>query len=265
MLTFEVDMNPEMLSKAKAKFFKSLSSKKERDRHSLFIAEGEKCVLDTLAAFEIEAIVCTNDWFENHRDQLEKYDDKVVLTDKRGIEIISSLNSLPEVIAVLKKPDCSTEIPRLDPDNLYLLLDEIQDPGNLGTIIRTCDWFGVYNIFASKNTADVYGPKVVQATMGSLSRVSVIYLDLEELILKNRHMKVLGTLLDGTPYTETGTSNGLLVMGNEGKGISDSLKKLIDIPVTIPPANHSAHPDSLNVAIATAILLSEITSPKPNT
>ena len=153
----------------------------------------------------------------------------------------------------------------IDKDGLYLLLDEIQDPGNLGTIIRTSDWFGVYNIFASKNTVDVFSPKVVQSTMGSLSRVKVRYVDLEKLITENKDIKVIGTLLDGKPLNKvTLERKGFLLMGNEGRGMSDNLKKLIDLPLTILPFNKNNHPDSLNVAIATAIVLSHFPSTGAN-
>lgn len=247
------------LSKAKAKELKSLSHKKIRDEQHLFIAEGEKCVLDTFSAFELEWLICTENWLTKHEEIKEEYKDKILLTDKRGIEIISSLSSLPEVIGVFKKPAEEESIPELKPNILYLLLDEIQDPGNLGTIIRTCDWFGVYEIFASKNTVDVYGSKVVQATMGSLSRVKVHYVDLKKLINANKELKVIGTLLEGKNLSEFQPGiSGLLLMGNEGKGISDELKQLIDLPLTIPPVNLVSHPDSLNVAIATAVILSHL-------
>ena len=131
----------------------------------------------------------------------------------------------------------------------------------MGTIIRTCDWFGIYDIFASKNTVDVYSPKVIQSTMGSLSRVKVHYLDLEKLIENNRKIKVIGTLLNGLPLNETNVGKGgMLIMGNEGRGISENLKKYIDVALTITPANLKSHPDSLNVAIATAITLFHIVS-----
>ena len=253
-------MGYQSLSKAKAKELKSLSSKKERDRQGLFLAEGEKCVKDTLDAFCLENLIATQEWADNNQGIVQKYKEKLLISDKRGLEIISSFNSLPEVIAVFRQKACIEKIPVLDSKKLYVLLDEIQDPGNLGTIIRTCDWFGVYEIYASRNTADVYSPKVVQASMGSLSRVSVNYINLIELIEKNKDLKVIGTLLNGNPLDQTSLpSFGFLLMGNEGRGISKELQAMVDLPVTIPPVNKSSHPDSLNVAIATAILLSHIT------
>lgn len=257
-------MDYKSLSKTKAKEFKSLSSKKERDRQALFLAEGSKCVLDSLSAFIPEAIIASATWIESHPEVSDKFFEKIFISDSRGLEIISSLRSLPEVIAVFRKPKLHPEIPKLKSGNLYVLLDEIQDPGNLGTIIRTCDWFGVYDIFASKNTVDVYSPKVVQASMGSLSRVRIHYVDLKYLIEFNKEVPVIGTLLEGEDINKVDLKPcGMLLMGNEGNGISEPLKKLINIPLTIPPVNPLKHPDSLNVAIATAILLSKLKSLSP--
>lgn len=249
-------MGHEILSKSKAKEFKSLSSKKERDNRGLFLAEGDKCVADMVGFFEVENLVCTYDWSRNHTEICAKYQDKLLITDKRGIEIISSMNSLPDVIGVFKKPENEEKVPKLDCKKLYILLDEIQDPGNMGTIIRTCDWFGIYEIFASKKSVDVFNPKVIQSTMGSLSRVKVKYLDLYELIIENDDMPLIGTLMKGIPLNEYVLKNGLLLMGNEGRGISEKLKQRLNVALTIPPYNLTSHPDSLNVAIATAIILS---------
>lgn len=248
-----------ILSKSKAKEYKALALKKERDRNGLFIAEGEKCVKDVLGSFTLEALIGTREWIEKNEQVIKQWDEQLFLADARSIEIISTLASLPQVIGVFRKRKESDAIPVLEKGKLYLLLDEIQDPGNLGTIIRTCDWFGIYHIYASKNTVDVYSPKVVQSTMGSLSRVNVHYVDLEELVSKNRDIKLIGTLLEGTPLENLILSGeGMLLMGNEGRGISDNLKKLIDVAVTIKPENATNHPDSLNVSIATAIIISYI-------
>lgn len=257
--TFDLDMAYNILSRTKAKELKQLWSKKERDATGLFLIEGEKCVKDSLEAFKPRYLICTQSWIDKNPGLLPQVQDNILLTDRRGIEIVSSLSSLPEVIAVCEKIKEEQVTPRLQLDKLYLLLDEIQDPGNLGTIIRTCDWFGVYDIYASFNTADIYSPKVVQATMGSLSRVRVHYTDLKELVENNQDLKLIGAVLDGTPLEECKEiEGGMLLMGNEGRGISEELKKLIDISLTISPVNKLNHPDSLNVAISTAILLSHI-------
>lgn len=253
------------LSKTKAKEIKSLANKKERDKTGLFLVEGSKNVVDCVGYFPPAFLIASDSWLSQNPDVTEKWEGEIFSSDRRGIEIISSLNSLPEVIAVFHKPSPLSGIPVLEDGKIYLLLDEIQDPGNLGTIIRTCDWFGVYDIFASKTTVDVFSPKVVQATMGSLSRVRVHYLDLEELIEKNSRLPLVGTLLEGTPYDmQPPLKSGMVLMGNEGRGISENLKKRVDIPLTIPPVNPEFHPDSLNVAIATAVILSELTVKRQN-
>lgn len=260
VVIFDIAMPYKTLSKTKARELHGLSRKKERDESGLFIAEGDKCVRAMLHAFEPEYIICNEDWIARNDELSEKYSDVIFLSDKRNIEIISSFTSLPDVISVFKKPQSGDVIPLLDKNRLYLLLDDIQDPGNLGTIIRTCDWFGVYDIFASENTVDVYSPKVVQSTMGSLARVKVHYCSLERLINNNKDTRVIGTLLSGTPLNKVeNIKSGALIMGNEGRGISEELKKHIDIPLTIPPVNMHNHPDSLNVSIATAIILSHLT------
>lgn len=247
------------LSKTKAKELKKLASKKMRDTLGLFMVEGEKCVLDSLPAFDLQHLVCLPSWIDSHPQFVHKYKDFILLADSKGIEALSSLNSLPEVIGIFKKRTLAEETPQLIPDKFYLLLDTIQDPGNLGTIIRTCDWFGIYDIYASKDTADCYSPKVVQSAMGSLSRVKVHYTDLVDLIEKNPDIRVIGTLLRGIPIREVKwPEGGFLIMGNEGKGVSEELRRKIDLAVTIPPANSASHPDSLNVAIATAIILSSL-------
>lgn len=221
------------------------------------MAEGQKCVEDLLNAYEVVNILTTERWILEH-PELRNYSDHILIdNDMIGISHISTLTNPTEIIGIFKIPEYDEKPQKLDTGRFYLLLDEIQDPGNLGTIIRTCDWFGVYKIFASRNTADVYNPKVVQATMGSLSRVKVIYSDLDEIISKNPNFDVIGTLLEGKSLNECETGKGgLIIMGNEGRGISEILKKRITLPVTIPPANPLAHPDSLNVSIATAITLS---------
>lgn len=253
-------MEFEVLKKNLAKTLKGLITRKDREELGLFLAEGDKCVSDMTEAFPLRWLVATEAWISGHPEMAARYAQKILKSDKRGIEIISSMKSVPDVIGVFEKPVANGEIPSINEEKLYLLLDDIQDPGNLGTIIRTCDWFGVYDIFASPHTVDVFSPKVVQATMGSLSRVKVSYLDLSILIKKHAGMPVIGTTLDGKPYEECGDlKKGFLVMGNEGNGISENIKKLITHDITIPPKNLESHPDSLNVAIATAILLAKFT------
>ena len=256
MKSIEAFMDYIKISINKTKELKSLHSKKGRDKLRLFLAEGTKCISDLLGYFELSSLVCTPGWIEHHT-RVQEFSNKILIdTGGKAIRQISSLSTPPEAIATFKIPESDVSIPQLKPDDLYVLLEDIQDPGNLGTIIRTCDWFGIYNIYASPATVDVFNPKVVQATMGSLSRVKVMYLDLEDLIKANRNVTLYGTLLMGTPLCEVNKNSGMLLMGNEGKGISESLKKYIDTSVTIPPFNSKKHPDSLNVAIASAIIIS---------
>lgn len=255
--TFEHDMELQKLSKTRAKELHALANKKERDSSGLFMVEGEKSLMDSIGFFRLRQLVCLPDWIERHGDLLRAHGDKILVGSPVTMSMVTTLSSAPSVIGIFEKPHYPEVIDYLSPDGLYLLLDDVQDPGNLGTIIRTCDWFGVYDIFASPGTADVYSPKVVKSAMGSLSRVRVRYTDLSLLIENNRDVKVIGTLLKGFPLEEYSEGlKGFLLMGNEGKGISEELKNKIEIGITIPPYDSRNHPDSLNVAIATAVILS---------
>lgn len=248
------------LSKAKIELYGSLSTKKMRQRYRLFLAEGEKCALDMIDAFELECLVATDEWQNSNKWINDKFEGKVFTVKGGSMRKISSLSTSPSVIAVFHLPVVDSLIPSLPLDNgkLYLMLDGIQDPGNLGTIIRTAHWFGIDTIFASHDTVDVFNPKVVQSTMGSLRSVKVIYCDLATIIEVNPEMPVYGMLLDGVNiYTSRISSvKGFIVMGNEGNGISTEIKKFITNPLFIPPCHTDDHPESLNVAIATAITLS---------
>lgn len=246
------------LSKTKAAIYSSLSSKKMRLKHRLFLAEGEKCALDTLGEYPLECLIASEEWLGHNHTLAGQYPDKIATATQTMIKKITTLVSPPDVIAVFKMPDTESEPINVDGDKLYLMLDGIQDPGNLGTIIRTADWFGVDTIFASKDTVDVFNPKVVQSTMGSLKRVRIHYTDLESIIDSNPGMPVYGMLLNGKNIYDTkiDASKGFIVMGNEGNGISETLREKINNPLLIPPYNADKHPESLNVAVATAVTLS---------
>ncbi len=246
------------LSKAKIELYASLSSKKMRQKHGLFLVEGEKCVRDTLGRFPLECLIMAKELLEQDIDLANDYPDKLRLVSNSVIGKISSLSTPPRLIAVFQLPEEDNDIPSIDAKKLYLVLDGIQDPGNLGTIIRTADWFGIDTIFASLNTVDVYNPKVVQATMGSLKRVKVIYADLTKIIRKELNMPVYGMLLDGRNLYSSRDikGGGFIIMGNEGNGISPDIRALITRPLLIPPYYPTQHPESLNVAIATAVTLS---------
>ena len=238
----------ERISKTQIKLVKSLQQKKYRDEAGLFVAEGEKCVEELRKGFELVHFYREG---EN--------------ATRTEIEQLSSLRTPQGVIGVFKKSEYSEKSEYPENSDLLLVLDGIQDPGNLGTIIRTCDWFGVRTILCSPDTADCYNPKVVQATMGALARVHVHYLDLPS-FLKNTTLPVYGTLLDGRDMYEALKSEGgkdlkkegIIIMGNEGNGISQAVRPFITRPLRIPSYPKDAETsESLNVAIATAIVLAE--------
>ena len=243
------------LSKSKASLLSSLSAKKMRKKYGIFLAEGEKCVSDMLGGFKLEYLVVSPEWITENSEKEIVRKNEVFVASGNIIKKISSLSTPSDIMGVFRLPE--TQLPELDSNKLYLLLDGVQDPGNLGTIIRTADWFGIDTIFASSTTVDVFNPKTVQSTMGSLSRVNVFYTDLTALLASHRDMPSYGTFLDGKDIYKYKTENrGFLIMGNEGNGISDEVRKLVAHPLLIPPYNPNAHGESLNVAIATAIALS---------
>ena len=241
----------EKIAKSQVKLIKSLQLKKFRDELGLFVAEGEKCVSELAKSFELVHLYREG---EN--------------ATRAEIEQISGLRTPQGVIGVFKKKsDPSAPSDKSEAINsLALALDGIQDPGNLGTIIRTCDWFGVHDIFCSRDTADCYNPKVVQATMGALARVRIHYVDLPAW-LAEQQCPIFGTLLDGKNMYDVLSSinrqssivqSSIIVMGNEGNGISSAVRQLITHPIRIPSYPKNAETsESLNVSIATAIVLAE--------
>lgn len=244
------------LSKTRASLIASLGSRKMRLKHGAFVAEGEKCVGDTLDSFDLTALVATQGWLESHPEQCARFAGRVYSVEPSEMRRISTLQTPSEVLALYRIPE-QTES-EVDRDQLYLLLDGIQDPGNLGSIVRTADWFGIRHIFASRDTADIYNPKAVMATMGSIARVTVTYLDLCSLAEKHPEMSLYGTLLDGADiYKAELTQGGFIAFGNEGKGLTPELRKCVDKPLLIPPFDPAAHGESLNVAASAAVVLSE--------
>jgi TrmH family RNA methyltransferase len=243
-----------MLSKSQISLLKSLQYKKSRIEHSLFLVEGYKSVIDFAnSAYQIEAIYHTN----AIDPKLLKLSGKINFHEisSNDLEKISSLKSPQEIIALVKMPAWPTLKATALKGNFAIALDGIQDPGNMGTIIRTADWFGIHHIICSADTVDVYNPKVVQATMGSLAHVGIYYLELTE-FLESINMPIFGALLDGSNIykTDFGTE-GLIVMGNEGNGLRPEIIDLVQKAVTIPRGGNA---ESLNVGIATAIFCSEI-------
>jgi TrmH family RNA methyltransferase len=233
-----------MLSINQKKYLNSLKQKKYRNQHSSFIVEGEKMVNELVASdFEIEAIYGVED--------LLSYPSIVAISEK-DLASISLLKTPNKYFAVAKQKNFSIT----NYEGLTLVLDNIQDPGNLGTIIRIADWFGISTIVCSPTCVDLYNPKVVQATMGSLFRLNVIYTDLIAFLGGNKDKAIYGALLGGENVYETNIqkNNSILIMGNESKGISETLKPFINHKITIPQFGKA---ESLNVAVATAILCSE--------
>lgn len=245
-----------MLSKNKIKSIKALSVKKIRYEQSLFIAEGHKTVDDLLKTFDCEFIAATNRW--NIPDDLSKNIDVQIITDAE-LKQISLLESPQDVFAVFKMKKLSVE--DIDfKEKLTIALDGVQDAGNLGTIIRIADWFGIENVVCSLGTVDIYNPKAVQATMGSLSHVNVAYTDLPA-FLKNldKNIHKYATALDGQNiYTTKLNENAIIVMGNEGNGISQEVMALCDKSLLIPKIlNDRTSAESLNVGVATALVSAE--------
>ena len=237
-----------MVSKNQIKLITSLQHKKYRIEHQLFIAEGVKVIQELLLSnIVLEHLFVTEAIFE-----------KINLSQKTQISAadmkrISALTSPSSCLAIFKIPKAS----KIEEKGLIVALDDIRDPGNLGTIIRLCDWFGVKQLVCSKETVDVYNPKVIQATMGSITRVNVSYVDLDAFVSTTK-LPVFGTFMDGKNiYKETLPSEGVLVFGNEANGISATLEKNIKNRVAIPRFGDIQQTESLNVATATAIFLSE--------
>jgi len=245
-----------MLSKAQIKFINSLHNKKYRYLNKMFIAEGGKIVLDFIKhGFTAEYIAATPKWL---KDNAIDRGISFIESDEKELKKCSALSNPTNVIGVFHFP----EIRPYDVENsLSILLDDIQDPGNLGTIIRTADWFGVKNIFCSKGTVDVYNPKVIQATMGAIAGVCINYCDLNELIKKHSSVDfpIYGTFMEGNNiYSDNLSQKGFIVMGNEGKGVSSDIQQLITTKLTIPSYNPTETiSESLNVAVATSIICSE--------
>ena len=235
----------EMLTKNQIKWVHSLELKKNRKKEGLFVAEGPKVVGDLLrAGYHAHSIFSTT----------ERPNAQLVVCDE--LRKLSFLQHPQEVLAVFEIPIASHPSPLTS--HLSLALDGVQDPGNLGTIIRIADWFGIQTIYCSEDTADCYNPKVVQATMGSLAHVHIFYTDLEALF-QTAHCPIYGTLLDGQNIYEQSLSHeGIIVMGNEGNGISPAIRQLVTHKLLIPNYNTSGDTaESLNVAIATAITCAE--------
>ena len=236
-----------MVSKSQIKLIKSLSQKKFRNLHQLFIVEGIKGINEFLnSKFELVSIYTTGENFDLKIGQPE-------IIDERDLKKISFLKTPQKALAVFRIPEYKK--PNLK--GLILALDRVRDPGNLGTIIRLCDWFGIEDLICSEDTVDCYNPKVVQASMGSLTRLNIQYLELEQFLIL-QGLPVIGTMLDGENiYTAQLPESGIIVMGNEANGISEKIQKTLAKKLNIPQFGKVQKTESLNVATAAAIVLSQ--------
>lgn len=243
-----------MISKSQISFIKSLHQKKYRKEHRLFIVEGYKSIQEFInSKYEVDSIYYLPDAMPklgNLSQNIKLYEIK-----PNDLTKISTLNTPQQLLAIIKLPDAAEIDLEKIRGKFSLALDGVQDPGNLGTIIRTADWFGIDQLFCSEDCVEAYNPKVVQATMGSLARVQITYTDLKNLF-NTKTCPVFGALLNGESIYKTNFgSEGIILLGNEGKGISADLMKNIDYPITIPRFGNA---ESLNVAISTSIICSEI-------
>jgi len=236
-----------MLPKRQIKIITSLHQKKCRKREGIFVAEGRKVIKELLNSnYELEMIYSTD-------ALLFSEETKVTIITEAALKKISFLKTPNAALAVFKIEKSKIKTA----SELTVVLDDVRDPGNLGTIIRLCDWFGVTKLVCSKTTVDCYNPKVVQATMGSLARVEILYTDLET-YLDKATVPIYGAFMDGkNVYTTTLTTKGILVMGNEANGISEAVQRKITDSISIPRFGTLQETESLNVATASAILLSE--------
>ena len=236
-----------MVSDKQIKIIKSLKLKKNRIKHNLFVAEGDKTILELITAgFNINSLYSVN-------RQIEGVKNSVIQLSKPELNKISNLSNPKNSLGVFEIPKPK----KINYNKLIIGLDNISDPGNLGTIIRLCDWFGVEDLICSFDTVDCYNPKVVQASMGSISRVNITYLDLQK-TLENNSLKTYGTYMQGDSIFEIDEiKNGVILFGNEANGINPNLSKVIDKRLSIPRFGKLKKTESLNVANALSIVLSE--------
>lgn len=248
-----------MLSRNKIKHIGSLQIKKYRKIYKQFIAEGTKLVLDLYDSnMEILEVFATESWITDHYDLIKKSSVPFHQISIQELKLISPLTNPGNVLAVVTIPDHKFD-PELANNELILMLDDISDPGNLGTIIRAADWFGIKHLICSEPSVDLYNPKVIQATMGSISRVNVYYQNLPEILENiNKNVPVYGAVLDGISLNDSKINDhGIIILGNESRGITPNLLKFINQKITILPfiSKHFKHAESLNVAMASTIIL----------
>lgn len=246
-----------MISKAQIKYIQSLKTTRLRRKHESFVVEGEKMTLELLkSSIKVRAIFGLPAWAEQFEYEIGERE--FVETDERSLKQVSEFKTPQPVLAVAEIPDM--KIPGKLPSEWFLALESIRDPGNLGTIIRSADWFGINDVFCSPDCVDVWNPKVVQASMGSVFRVRVHCLDLAHLFLSNTHLPVLAATTQGHDIYETELpKSGIVLVGNESNGLSENLVSSFDVhEISIPGSGQA---ESLNVAIAASILISIVKKP----
>lgn len=239
-----------MLVKSQVKYIQSLSQKRQRDEDGVFVAEGPKIINELLSApnVQVRQLFAVQDWLHQ---QPATPAGEITEVNEKELERLSFLQTPNLVVGIFSKP-----VFPVQPVTLCLGLDTIQDPGNMGTIIRCADWFGITTIIAGKDCADVFSPKVVQSTMGSISRVQIVYEDLTTFLQENPSLDVYAAALNGTPLHKIpAITGGMIVIGNESKGISDAVLSKATHRITIPRKGAA---ESLNAAVATGIILSHL-------
>jgi TrmH family RNA methyltransferase len=244
-----------MLVKSQVKYIQSLGHKKFRDADGVFVAEGPKIVSELIHSNNLRLVQCfaTGDWLLSHEDMQKGREKLFIRTNEKELERISFHSAPNQVLAIFTKPVFNKI---KTSEGLTLLLDNIQNPGNFGTILRTADWFGIRRLVCSQNTVDVFNPKVVQSAMGSLVRVEILYMDLEDYIRLNPGIPLYASSLEGEDLRDKLVlSSAMLLVGNESEGVSPSLESLAIKKIRIPGKGAA---ESLNVAVATGILLSRI-------
>ncbi len=242
-----------MLVKQKVKYIQTLGQKKFREQEAVFIAEGPKLVKELLEenAVLVKEIYAVKDWIEDNKKLLTKKE--VTEVTEPELERISQLNTPNKVLAIVGQFENNKIVTK---GKITLVLDGIQDPGNLGTIVRIADWFAVDQVVCSNDSADIYNSKVVQATMGSIARVNVFYTDIDSWLAAQKDTRIYATVLEGQDVTAMKKiKEGIIVIGNESKGISENVMRLANVKLTIPKKGKA---ESLNAAVATGIILNAL-------
>lgn len=243
-----------MLSKARIKYIKSLQLKKYRKQEQCFIVEGEKSVLELLRSdFDVVQLLATAEFLNRNEKSVQAFTGEVLEVSTHALAAASEYNTNEDALAIVRMK--VNQKPAIKPDSFVLMLDDLRDPGNLGTILRIADWYGIDTIIASEETAEVYNSKVIQSSMGSFTRVNIFYTNLAEFLSANS-LPVWGAFLEGSNvHTVTFGKGGIVVIGNEARGISETVERFVTQRITIPKYGHA---ESLNAAIATAVICDNI-------